>query len=220
MKFNFIILLVIMVLLNVDAFSQNRLFFNRLHYFEHQECQHPIGTVIYDKVFFSFNIDNTSFLNFNNTEGDFAFVDLINYGKYTAYNPFVKTNFLSANTVMMGFKQRVPSVSNSIKKARNQFWVDKIKDTLVDDTTLKHIVIKPKDTLVHTFESYNIIINTKTETETPLFTSPIAYFLLLESLKDLKGTVVETYFIDLEGYIFCRDVLAGLEIINKRIIIK
>lgn len=219
MKLKLVLLSIITFSLCDSSYSQDKLFYNRIHYFEHQECQHPIGTVILDKVYYSYNADNSSFLNFNNSESDIAFVDMTNYGKFTAYNQFLKNNFLSASTIKMGFKQSVSSISESVKEARSQFELDKVKDTVLDEKTLKHIRIKPKDTLVHRFESYNIFINTEVETETPLFTSPSVYFLLFGSLKDLKGTVVETFFIDLEGYMFCRDVLAGLQITNKRVIL-
>ncbi|SDG99735.1 hypothetical protein [Psychroflexus sediminis] len=220
MKLKLISCLVILVSLSTNLHSQDKLFYNRIHYFEHLTCQHPIGTIIQDKVFFANNTDNSSFLNFNNSENEIANVDLINYGKYTAFNQFFKTDFLAANTIIMGFPQGVSSVSQSIQKARNQFRLDKVKDTLIDDKKLKHIRIKPKDTLVHRFKSYNILINSSTDTETPLYRSPTIYFLLMGSLKDLKGTVVETYFIDLQGYWFCRDVLSGFEITNKRVIVK
>lgn len=220
MKFKFILFLFLLVTLSENLYSQDKLFYNRIHYFEHQECQHPIGTVMKDKVFFANNADNSSFLNFNNSESDIAYVDLVNYGKYTAFDRFLKTAFLSANTVSIGYRQDVPNISESIKDARKQFRQDKVKDTIINDKTLKHIRIEPKDTLVHRFESYNILINKDTETEIPLYTSPEIYFLLKGSLKDLKGTVIETYFIDLQGYWFCRDVLAGFEVINKRVIVK
>lgn len=220
MKFKLILFLVLIVTLVAESYGQDKLFYNRIHYFEHQECQHPIGTLIQDKVFFANNTDNTSFMNLNNLEGDIAYVDLINYGKYTAFNQFLKTNFLAANTMSMGFRLGVPNVSQSVNEARSQFQLDKVKDTLVNDKTLKHIRIEPKDTLVHRFESYNILINTSTQTEIPLYTSPEIYFLLKGGLRDLKGTVVETYFIDLQGYWFCRDVLAGFQVINKRVIVK
>jgi hypothetical protein len=91
---------------------------------------------------------------------------------------------------------------------------------MVEGKKLKHIQIQPRNTKKHNFESYNIFINTKVETEIPLYTSPTIFFLLKGSLKDLIGTVVETYFIDLEGYRYCRDVLTGFQIINKRVILR
>lgn len=220
MKFKLILLLFIVVSLNDNLHSQDNIFYNRVHYFEHQECQHPIGTVINDKVYFANNTDNSSFMNFNNSDMDTTFVDLINYGKYTAFNKFLKTEFLAANKLTMGFRLRVPNLYESGKEARSQFRLDKVKDTTFNDKTLKHIRIEPKDTLVHRFESYNILINTNTTTEIPLYTSPSIYFLLKESHKDLKGTVVETFFVDLEGYWFCRDVLTGFQVINKRVIVR
>lgn len=220
MKIKLVFLLTISLQLTNMLYSQDRLFYNRIHFFEHQDCQHPIGTVIYDKVFYSKNADNTSFMNFNNSEGDVCFVDLTYYGKFTAYNQFLKQDFLPANTVAMGFRQNVPKASESVREARSEFRLDKVKDTTVSDKKLKHIRIEPKDTLVHRFKSYNILINPEAETETPLYTSPTAYFLLKGSLEELKGTVVETYFIDLEGYIFCRDVLTGFQVTNKRVILK
>jgi hypothetical protein len=220
MKYKYVLLLLVLFSLGENTYSQDKLFYNRIYLYEHRECQHPIGTVISDKVYYGFNADNTSFMNFNNTEGDIAYVDLINYGKYTAYNQFLKYPFVGANIVMMGYRQSVPSISASVREARSQFRLDKVKDTILSEKRLKHIRITPKDTLIHRFQSYNILINTEAETETPLYTSPTAYFLLLGSLKDLKGTVVETYFIDLEGYIFCNDVLRGVQITNKRVILK
>ena len=183
MKIKLILAIILMLLLSPEIYSQDKLFFNRIHYFEHQDCEHPIGTVIYDKVFFGNNADNTSFLNFNNTENELIYVDLTNFGGLTAFNQFVKTNFLGANTVMMGFKRGVPRISESIKQARASFKLDKVKDTMVGEKKLKHIRIKPKDTLAHRFQSYNILI-------------------------------------DLEGYKFCRDVLSGFEVTNKRVIVK
>jgi hypothetical protein len=220
MKIKLILVTIFTFLLSNTIYSQNKLFFNRIHYFEHQECEHPIGTVIYDKVFFGNNTDNSSFLNFNNSKSEVVYVDLTNYGSYTAFNQFVKNNFLGANNIMMGFKMGVPSISESIKQARSGFKLDKVKDTTVNDKKLKHIRIKPKDTLAHRYESYNILININTSTEKPLYTSPTVHFLLLGSLKDLKGTVVETYFIDLQGYRFCRDVLLGFEVTNRRVLVK
>lgn len=220
MKLKLILLLIISFQLSENLFSQDKLFFNRIHYFEHQECQHPIGTVIQDKVFYSFNSDNSSFMNFNNSENDIASVDLLNYGKYTSYNQFLKKDFLGSNLVMMGYRLPVPNLSKSIKEARSRFRVETVKDTLINEKTLKHIRIKPKDTLAHRFRSYNIIINTDTKTELPLYTSPEVYFLLKGGLKNLRGTVVETFFVDLEGYWFCRDVLTGFKVTNKRVITK
>jgi hypothetical protein len=220
MKIKLILVTIFTFLLSNTIYSQNKLFFNRIHYFEHQECEHPIGTVIYDKVFFGNNTDNSSFLNFNNSKSEVVYVDLTNYGSYTAFNQFVKNNFLGANNIMMGFKMGVPSISESIKQARSGFKLDKVKDTTVNDKKLKHIRIKPKDTLAHRYGSYNILININTSTEKPLYTSPTVHFLLLGSLKDLKGTVVETYFIDLQGYRFCRDVLLGFEVTNRRVLVK
>lgn len=219
MKLKLILCLVLLVALSENLYSQDKLFYNRIHYFEHQACQHPIGTVIQDKVFYANNANPTSFMNFNNSESEMVYVDLFNYGKYTAFNQFLKTDFLIANTLMMGFTQDVWSVPGSIQKARSQYQLDKVKDTLIGDKTLKHIRIEPKDTLVHRFKSYNILINTRAETELPLYTSPPIYFLLKGSLKELKGIVVETYFVDLQGYWFCRDVLSGFEITNKRVIV-
>lgn len=220
MKLKLILAFILIIPLNSKMYSQDKLFFNRIHYFEHQECEHPIGTVIYDKAFYGNNADNTSFLNFNNTENEVISVELTNYGNYIAVNQFVKTDFLRANNIMMGFREGVPNISESIKQARSKFRMDKVKDTIVDNKKLKHIRIEPKDTLAHRFESYNILVNTSTTTEIPLYTSPSVYFLLLGSLKDLKGTVVETFFIDLQGYRFCRDVLSGFEVTNKRLLIK
>lgn len=220
MKFNLILLLTISFQLSHNLFGQDKLFYNRVHYFEHQECQHPIGTIIQDKVFYSYNSSNTSFMNFNNTDGEIAKVDLINYGEYTSYNQFLKNDFINANKVMMGYKIPVESQSKSITEARSRFKLKSVKDTLINEKTLKHIRIEPKDTLIHRFKSYNIIINTATETELPLYTSPEVYFLLKGSLKDLRGIIVETFFIDLEGYWFCRDVLTGFEVTNKRVITK
>lgn len=220
MKFKLILLLVFISALSSDLYSQDSIFYNRIHYYEHQECQHPIGTVIKDKVFFANNAHTMSFMNFNNSDAEIASVDLINYGKYTTFNQFLKTEFLAANIISFGYREGVPNYSQSIKEARNQFKLDKVKDTVVNDRTLKHIRIAPKDTLVHRFKSYNILINTSTETETPLYTSPEIFFLLKGNLKNLKGTVVETYFVDLEGYWFCRDVLAGFQVTNKRVIVR
>ncbi|WP_033408206.1 hypothetical protein [Psychroflexus tropicus] len=212
--------ILLFILCSLTLHSQDKLFFNRIHYFEHQDCQHPIGTVVKDKIFFANNTNNSVYMDFYNTESKFALVELINYGKYAAFNQFVKKDFISANTVLMGFKQSLPSVSRSIQEASSGFKVDQVKDSILNDKTLKHIKIVPKDTLVHRFESYNILINTHVETELPLYTTPTVYFLLLGSLNNLSGTVVETYFLDLEGYIFCRDILLGHQITNKRITIK
>jgi hypothetical protein len=208
-----------MLSLSSKIYSQDKLFFNRIHYFEHQECQHPIGTVIYDKVFYGNNSENTSFLNFNNSESEVIYLDLINYGNYTALNQFVKNDFLGANTIMTGFRKGVPRISKSIKQSRNKFRLVKVKDSVVDNKRLKHIRIEPKDTLIHRFKSYNILVNTSITTENPLYTSPEIYFVLLGNLKDMKGTVVETYFIDLQGYRFCRDVLSGFKVTNKRVFV-
>jgi hypothetical protein len=210
----------ILTVASSGLYGQERLFFNRIHYFEHQYCQHPIGTVLKDKIFFSSNTSNSVFMNFFNSESDIAYVELTHYGKYIAFNQFLKKDFISANSILMGFEQSVPNRSKSMREAKSRFKVKTVKDSIIDNKTLKHIQIIPKDTLVHRFESYNILVNTEAKTELPLFTSPSVYFLLLGSLKELKGTVVETYFIDLEGYIFCRDVLKGLQITNKRVYIK
>jgi len=220
MNLKFALLVISLLSLSVMSYSQEKLFFNRIHYFEHQYCQHPIGTVIEDKVFFSNNTSSDIFMNFFSSKSNLAFVDLTHYGEYIAFNQFLKKDFISANSVLMGFEQSVPNPSESIKEARMRFKVKTVKDSIINDKTLKHIQIVPKDTLVHRFESYNILVNTESKTELPLFTSPSVYFLLLGSLKELRGTVVETYFIDLEGYIFCRDVLMGIQITNKRIYIK
>lgn len=221
MKYKLILVLLFIFSLSEYAFSQeDKLFYNRIHYFEHQECQHPIGTVIKDKVFFANNTDNSSYMNFNNSDLDTTFVDLINYEKYTAFNNFLISDFLAANKLIMGFRLRVPNHYESVKEARSQFKLDKVKDSIVNNKTLKHIRIVPKDTLVHRFKSYNILINTDTKSEIPLYTSPEIYFLLKGSLQSLRGTIVETFFIDLEGYWFCRDVLAGFQVTNKRVIVR
>jgi hypothetical protein len=159
-------------------------------------------------------------MNFDNTESDTIAVDFVKYGSYTAFNIFLKEKFLASNTVVVGRKLPVLNQAKSVRRARSQFQVDTVKDTVVYDKTLKHIRIIPKDTVVHNFESYNILINTQTKTELPLYTAPTVYFLLKGTLKDLKGTVVETYFIDLEGYWYCRNVLTGLQLTNKRVIVK
>jgi hypothetical protein len=217
----FKILVVILLLLAVDTlYSQDKLFFNRIHQFEHLECQHPIGTIIKDKVFYSNNTDNTTYMNFYNTESDTLYVDFTKYGSYIAFNQFKKSAFLEANVVLMGFMKGVPIDAVSVSEARMKFRVNKVKDTMVEGKKLKHIQIQPRNTKKHNFESYNIFINTKVETEIPLYTSPTIFFLLKGSLKDLIGTVVETYFIDLEGYRYCRDVLTGFQIINKRVILR
>lgn len=220
MKLIFALVLLILQFPSEKAWSQDRIFFNRIHIFEHQECQHPIGTFFTDRVFFANNSDPTSYMNFNNTELDTIAVDFVKYGSYTAFNIFPKDKFLAANAVIIGRKLPVLSQAESVREARSHFQVDTVKDTLVYDKTLKHIRIIPKDTVVHNFKSYNILINTQTKTEHPLFTAPTVHFLLKGSLKDLKGTVVETYFIDLEGYWYCRNVLTGLQLTNKRVMIK
>lgn len=220
MTLHHILIICLLISFSDKAFSQDKLFYNRLHYFTHQDCQHPIGTIIKDKVFMANHANNMSFMNFNNSEGDIALVELIHYGKYTAYNQFVKTDFLKAGVVPVGLRTGVESYARSISEARSQLRVDKVKDTTVNDVSLKHIRIEPKDTLVHRFDSYHLLINTKTKTETPLYTEPSIYFLLQGQLPDLKGIVVQTYFVDLQGYIFCQDLLSGFEIINKRVIVK
>ncbi|PKG42481.1 hypothetical protein [Psychroflexus sp. MES1-P1E] len=217
----FKIYVVILFLLAVDSlYSQDKFFFNRLHQFEHLECQHAIGTIIKDKVFYSHNTDNTTFMNFYNSESDILYVDFTKYGSYIAFNEFKKSAFLEANVVLMGFMNGVPLDAVSVLEARMKFRVDKVKDTMVEGKKLKHIKIQPRNTKKHNFKSYNIFINTKAETEIPLYTSPSLYFLLEGSLKDLRGTVVETYFIDLEGYRYCHDILTGFQIINKRVILR
>jgi len=87
----FRILVIILLLLVVDSlYSQDKLFFNRIHQFEHLECQHAIGTIIEDKVFYSNNTDNTTFMNFYNSESDILYVDFTKYGSYIAFNQFKK----------------------------------------------------------------------------------------------------------------------------------
>jgi hypothetical protein len=220
MNFKSLSILILIVLVSENTFSQDKLFFNRLHYFEHIDCQHPIGTVVENQVFYTNNADNSSYMNFNNLESESVAVDLINFGKYTAFNEFKKDSFLLANVAGMGNSLPVPKYSESIKEARRQFKLEKAKDTTVFDSSLRHIRIVPKDTLVHRFSSYNILINTETKTEAPLWKSPTVYFLLQEPLKDLKGTVVETYFIDLQGLVYCKNILSGFEVINKRIFVE
>ena len=220
MKFKLTLILILIPLLFAKVQAQDSLFFNRIHIFEHQECQHPIGTVFTDRVFYGNNTDPSIFMNFNNTKADTIGVDLVKYGQYTAYNQFLKDKFLDANAIILGFRLPVLSQAESIKEARSHFKMDKVKDTMVDEKTLKHIRIIPKDTLVHNFESYNILINTRTKTEFPLYTAPTVHYLLKGTLKELRGTVVETYFIDLEGYWYCRNVLTGLQITNKRVRVK
>ena len=214
------IIICVFIICSEHVLSQDKLFYNRLHYFTHEDCQHPIGTIFRDKIFFANNTHNTNFMNFNNSEGDIALVDLINYGKYTAFNQFLKTDLLSAGVISVGFKTGVSRYTSSIKKAREQFRVDTVKDTTVNNTILKHIRVEPKDTVLHRFDSYNLLINTAAKTETPLYTEASIYFLLQGQLPDLKGIVVHTYFEDLQGYLFCQDLLTGFEIINKRVIVK
>lgn len=220
MKFKFFLFVFFGIFIQISIYSQDKLFFNRIHYFEHQDCEHPIGTVIFNKVFFSNNTDASAFMNINNLENEVVYVDLINYKEYTAFNQYLKNDFLSANTLMMGFRENVPNFSESMKEARSRFRLGKVKDTIIDKNRMKHIRIEPKDTLAYRFKSYHILVNTNTKTETPLYTSPTVYFLLPDNLKEMKGTVVETYFIDLQGYRFCRDIIKGFEVTNKRVIIK
>lgn len=220
MNFKFALLALGLFMFSEMSYSQEKLFFNRIHFFEHQFCQHPIGTVIQEKIFFTYNASSDLFMNYFGTEEGIAFIELTNYGKYTAFNQFLKKDFFAANSISMGFEQGVPNPSESVKEARTRFKVKTVKDSVIDNKTLKHIQIIPKDTLSYRFESYNILINTDTKTELPVYTDPSVYFLLLGGLKEVKGTVVETYFIDLEGYVFCRDVLKGVQITNKRIYIK
>jgi|AntRauTorckE5430_2_1112549.scaffolds.fasta_scaffold05236_5 hypothetical protein len=213
--------IILLFLLAVDSLhSQDSLFFNRIHRFKHLECQHAIGTIIEDKVFYSNNTDTTTFMNFYNSESDILYVDLTKYGSYTAFNKFKKSPFLGANVVLMGSINGVPLDAVSVSEARMKFRVGKVKDTIVEGKKLKHIQILPRNIKKHNFESYNIFINTKAKTEIPLYTSPTIYFLLERSLKDLRGTVVETYFIDLEGYRYCHDILTGFQITNKRVILR
>jgi hypothetical protein len=217
----FKIYVVILFLLAVDSlYSQDKFFFNRKHQFKHLECQHAIGTIIENKVFYSHNTDTTTFMNFYNSESDTLYVDFTKYGSYIAFSQFKKSAFLEANIVIMGFMNEVPLDAVSVLEARMKFRVDKVKDTIVEGKKLKHIQIQPRNTKKHNFKSYNIFINTKAETEIPLYTSPTIFFLLKGGLKDLKGTVVETYFIDLEGYRYCRDILTGFQITNKRVILR
>lgn len=219
-KYRLALILGLGLLFYQSLYSQNKVFFNRIHYFEHQECQHPIGTVVEDKVYYANNADNRVFMNFFNFKGEVAFVELTSYGRYIAFNQFVKKDFVPANAILMGYTQGVPAPVESRKEARRKFRIKKVKDSIIGNKTLKHIMIEPKDTLVHRFKSYNLLINTNTETELPLYRSPSVYFLMLPSLRTLKGTVVESFYVDLEGYLFCRDVLRRLQITNKRVYIK
>ncbi len=210
------------LLLCANAFSQqDKLFFNRAHFFEHEDCQHPIGMVLNNKVYYSNNSNTNAFMHFNNLEDEIVYVNLINFGKYTIFDlELMKSQIVNKALFKLNTSEYPPSIDASLKEVERKFELKQVKDSIVDDKTLKHIRIIPKDTLVHRFESYNLLINASIDTETPLYSAPEAFFLLKKNLPDMTGTVVETFFIDLQGNRFCRDVLSGYEATNKRVIVK
>lgn len=214
------LVLIILFVFNIESYAQEQLAFNRLYKYEHYDCEHPIGIILLDKIQFQNNVDNNYFMNIFNSESEIVNVELVKRQNFISDNQFFKNKFLRANKILMNEFIPLDSVSKQdFSTLKERFRLGKPKDTVIQDKTLKHYTIHSENPEAESFKSFHFIINTEMDSETVLLNYPAMYYFLQSRKLDLKGVLVEQYFINLEDQVYCHDVLAAFEIVNKRVVV-
>ncbi|MFN2261856.1 MAG: hypothetical protein ABR595_07315 [Psychroflexus sp.] len=221
MKFTFLLILTFFLFSHTTfAQVQEQLAFNRVYKYEHYDCEHPIGIILRDKIQFQNNADNDYFMNIFNSEAEIVNVDLVKRQSFVSSNRFLKNEFLRANKILMNELWVLDSVQAADFFAlEERFRFSEPKDTIIQDKTLKHFTIQANNPEAETFKSFHLIVNTEMDSEQVVLNYPSFYFFLSRKGINLKGVLVEQYFINLDDQVYCHDILSAFEIINKRVVV-